>query len=508
MIGATRTFLDLSLHSAVRHWAQYQPGRVAIITEEATFTYSAFQTLVRMYCLQIHRLGFGRQTPIGILVRSKANFLAAVCALLSEGHIPVFVNLSLEPHITRKMFSDASCEAVVCDSERMCPSGLAEGTLQPILIDTVASVGHSTDHAELVDRYADDTWGIVYSSGTTGVPKGIVRSDLSILNELVGWCFELPITRASIGLIGRPLYYTGGLMLSAATLLAGGSLILPQEWSAGTYVSLASQYPVDFAFLVPEQIRELLNARRDTPDSWPRPSKIMTMGAPITPTTKQQVVETLAADYIESWGNSEGLGTITSPADVQLRPASIGRPFLSDRMWIVDDNGNPLPIGKIGRLAGRADSTLSEYCHRDDLNQQLIRGRMVISEDLGYMDEHHYFYLVGRVSERFVQDGMPVFTTDIEEIARLVPGVVDIAVAGVTNAAGGEDLAALVVASGGVDADVPRLLKSINGALDKHQRLGGIYLVPALPRNASGKVDLNVVKRKVLEQRDQLSTPD
>ena len=104
----------------------------------------------------------------------------------------------------------------------------------------------------------DDEWGIIYSSGTTGAPKGIVRSDLSMFTELVGWCLELPITRNSIAFIGRPVYYTGGLVLTAATLLVGGSAILPHEWSVTIYKSFMSTNVVDFAFLIPDQVRELI----------------------------------------------------------------------------------------------------------------------------------------------------------------------------------------------------------------------------------------------------------
>src|SRR5258708_21843818 len=117
------------------------------------------------------------------------------------------------------------------------------------------------------------------------------------------------------------------------------------------------------------------------------------MGAPISSATKRAVRERLGAELIESWGNSEGLGTITEREDLDKRPDSVGRPFLTDQLYVLDEAGKRLGPGEIGRLAGLADSRLLEYQNRRDLNEELLRGDLAISEDLGDVDADGYLHL-------------------------------------------------------------------------------------------------------------------
>jgi long-chain acyl-CoA synthetase len=438
---------------------------------------------------RIAELSLRRQSPIGVLVTDKVGLVIAVSAVLSEAATAVLLNLSLDVAVIRSMINDASCQAVIVDAG--CKNLLdACRNIPTITIsDTDQAKPDLPNERKLPIRYVDDRWGILYSSGTTGTPKGVVRSDLSMLNEMICWCLEIPIVRSSVALIGRPVYYTGGLVLTASTLLAGGSVILPTEWSPEVYKCLIGRHTVDFAFLIPDQVRELLSRRSADTSPWPRPRKILTMGAPIAPQTKALILELLECDYIESWGNSEGLGTITSVNDAKARPRSIGRPFVADDLFVVDEDGLPLPRERTGRIAGRTDSVLSEYQNREDLNRELIRDGTVISEDIGKMDGEGYFYLSGRITQRIVRNGMPVFATDIENAIRGTQGIKDIAVFGIEDADEGQVPIAGVVMEQGDHWDADALLLSANKMLTPEQRLASLFCLPALPKNAAGKID-------------------
>lgn len=438
---------------------------------------------------RIADLSLQRQSPIGVLVTDKVGLIAAVSAVLAEAGVAVLLNLSLDPAVIRSMVNDASCRAVIFDSggEALCKACVNVPSIQ---ICSAASGDQNLPRdREPRVRYVDDRWGILYSSGTTGIPKGIVRSDLSMLNEMICWCLELPITRNSVALIGRPVYYTGGFVLTASALLAGGSVILPAEWSIDTYKSLVGRYPVDFVFLIPDQVRELMARRLAETDTWPSPRRILTMGAPIDPQMKASIHKVLECEYVESWGNSEGLGTITSEDDARLRPRSIGRPFLADNLFVVDEDGMPLPKEHAGRIAGRTDSVLSEYQNREDLNRELIRDGMVISEDIGYMDSHGYFYLSGRVTQRIVRNGMPVFATDIESGLCGNHGIMEIAVFGVDDPAEGQVPIAAVVLENPTAVEPEALLAAVNSVLSPELRLKALLRLSRIPKNAAGKVD-------------------
>lgn len=507
MSQVKRIPLQVSLHQSIRHWATYQPEKPALIEDDASISYRALLRGVSKCRALISDLHLSRQTPVGILVSDKSKLIAAVSAALAEGHVPVLLNLCLEPQVLQSMILDACCKAVIVD---LAGELLAEASARCLprirMPDLSADNLPIESDRQAEERFVDDEWGIIYSSGTTGAPKGIVRSDLSMFTELAGWCFELPITSSSIAFIGRPVYYTGGLVLTAATLLVGGSVILPHEWSVATYKSLMNTNVVDFAFLIPDQVRELIGAKLADPSPWAGPRRVLTMGAPMPESLKRSVLEVLKCEYIESWGNSEGLGTITSECDARVRPTSIGRPFLSDELFVVDEDARPLPTGSVGQIAGCADSVLTKYQNREDLDRRFIRDRMVISEDLGYVGNDGYLYLVGRVNQRILRKGEPIFATDIENVITCMVGVREAAVIGVDDGAEGEVPVAAVVLSGEASQNPDIFLALANSKLLPQQRLKRVYLVSEVPRNAAGKFDYRVLRER-LDSLKQSSCP-
>jgi len=485
--------LRLSLQESVAYWALYQPQKEALVAETVSLSYAAVAREVTQLRSQLRDLRLDRQASIGLCFSSQMPLLLSLSAVLSEGHAATILNPQVDPVALGSMIQDGDCVAVMTDHPpgvgtqvwSHCPTlSVPRASLVSEKFAAPQSLG------EPAVRYARDTWGIIYTSGTTGRPKGIVRTDFSILMELLGWCLELPITRSSTTYIGRPVYYTGGLLLAAATLLVGGTVLLPEEHSTERYRNWMASRSVDLVFLIPDQVRALVAATESWAQPWPSPRVLLTMGAPIDTPTKRAVLDRLGCKYVESWGNSEGLGTITAPEDVTERPKSIGRPFLADRMVVLGEANLPAGVGEVGRLAGHADSALREYRNRDDLNASLIRGDLIISEDLGYRDADGYYYLAGRVSERIVRRGLPVFGRDIEEAVLRVQGIAEVVVVGLDDRDEGQVPAALLVLREEGAPSNQRLLAEINKVLTEPQKLRAVLAVPALPRNAAGKVDI------------------
>ena len=274
-------------------------------------------------------------------------------------------------------------------------------------------------------------WGVLFTSGTTGTPKGIERQHYSIVTELIGWCLELGLTRNTLFYIGRPLYYTGGLVLSLSTLLAGGAVILndysddsrfDEIWT--DYKRVSSARPLSWAFFVPDQVRAFVRLAKAGQSAAKPASSILIMGASISGTEKTTARDTLGSEIVESWGNSESLGTITDPSDLDSRPESIGRPFLTDRMFVVDEAGRPLPTGEIGRLAGDQEAGFFAYSNRPDDTDLVKRNELIISDDMGYEDADGYFYVLGRDQDAVLHEGKTVFIPGIES-AFLRSGCVD-----------------------------------------------------------------------------------
>lgn len=483
--------LRFSVHECVRHWSRYHPKQPAIVEEAGkSLTYLELQHRILDARQILRGYKLSPKSIVAVVTRQPSQFLTWLCAIHSEGLSIAVINPLLAPRTIADMVADNGANLVLSGA----PSATSEvnvdvhdGSLPAI------RVSRFTDSPPLA-RGVSDTWGIIYSSGSTGTPKGIVRTDLSVVTELIGWCLELPITRGSCTYIGRPVYYTGGLVLSLATLMVGGCVIAPETHTADTWLEKMKAHEVATAFLLPVQVQELLDARQATSGYRPAPRRILTMGAPITSDLKRRVLNELRCDYIESWGNSEGLGTITDPQDVWLRPDSIGRPFMTDEMFILDDDGHKAPIGATGRICGVADSSFKEYMNLDELNEQMIRESVVVSEDLGRVDEDGYFYILGRTSDLILRSGMPLYAADLEREIRKDPDVAGAAVVGLPCTREGAVPGALVVLGDGVALDELGLLQRLNERSEAPRRLQRLRIVDRIPTNAAGKVDLVAVK--------------
>jgi acyl-coenzyme A synthetase/AMP-(fatty) acid ligase len=352
----------------------------------------------------------------------------------------------------------------------------------------------ASDADEAVQRYdakPTDLWAVLFSSGTTGVSKGIERDHYSIVTELVGWCLELGLTRHTVFYIGRPVFYTGGLVLSLATLLVGGSLVLcdykddnnaDEVWE--DFQLWCHKAAVEWAFFVPDQIRAFITPRRSRP-GLSRPQGVLAMGAPISGDEKQALAELLKCDVVESWGNSESLGTITDPEDLQLRPNSVGRPFLTDEMSIIDDEGALLAPGCVGRIAGSQEAGFSKYSNRPEATGKARRGDLLVSDDFGYMDSDGYLYVVAREQETVIIDGHTVVLSDLEKRIRGSGAVKDVCIVAIKRNSGLELTAIIVPLAEACALTTAQLNQTIGTGV----AITRVVALTSLPRVPSGKTD-------------------
>jgi len=248
---------------------------------------------------------------------------------------------------------------------------------------------------------------------------------LSMLSELLAWCLELGIRRDTSFYVGMPMQYTGGLALSLSTLLVGGEVLLPetkydnnlnQVWRH--YQKCLANRKIHFTLFMPDQIRTFMKIAKN-PLGGPT---ILTMGAQISGEEKQKAARLFKSPMIESWGNSEGLGTITEKEDLRFRPNSIGRPFLTENVCIVTEELSECKPTQIGRLAGAEETMFVEYANRAEATKQVKKSKLILSDDIGYKDNDGYFYILGRCQEAFIVGDKTVFISDIEKKIRKIIG--------------------------------------------------------------------------------------
>lgn len=486
--------MQFGIAEAVDHWAKYRPSHIAVQADGTDWTYAELNGLAAAMAAEIEAVA-PDTSRVALAVGSKIRLLAAILGVLRTGRSVVLVHTGLPLDAIRINLQDAAVKAMLYDESQ---SHLAKLVSASAVAPKSALPASSV--ALLKKQAPSDEWGVIYSSGTTGVPKGIERDHESIVTELVGWCLELGLTRHSRFYIGRPIYYTGGLVLALATLLVAGTVILNDYQSDDSeeevwrdYQHTLKGFSIDFAFFIPEQLRGFL---RVAAGQRPRSARtILTMGSLITGAEKGQVTTAFSCDIVESWGNSESLGTITDPEDVRVRPESIGRPFLTDELFVVDEECRPVKPGLLGKLAGSESAGFLRYCNRPEDTNLAKRDELIISDDIGFQDESGFFYIRGRSQDRvLLADGSTVFVQELEQIVRELPMVQDCAiVAKPGNSGEARFLLAVVLVAPQQDRAWENVLHQ---QLQPRIAVERIQVFEELPRLPSGKINRPAIEQE------------
>ena len=491
--------MQFGLLEAVRHWSKFRRDEVALISNEQRITYGELYLKAERIAKAIHAQQPDRR--VAVTTQRKSAFLAALLGVMRAGSSAIILNPRLTEASLGVTISDTAPDLVVQDRD------LAKAWFPPVLegIPTIIMEDLKPDLSSDIpwpEHSPDSEWGVVFSSGSTGVPKGIVRDHNSMITEVMGWCLELPLTRESVFYIGRPLFYTGGLVLALASLFVGATLIIndyhddsdPDEvWSDFQKQLLVQE--VDWAFFVPGQLRAFTRLAR-APNR--AAASILVMGAPISGAEKLKARDTLGSQIVESWGNSESLGTITEPKDLDLRPDSVGRPFLTDELWVVDDTLTPCAANEHGRIAGGETAGFEEYSNRPEATMKVKREKLIISDDMGYTDEFGYFYVTGRDQDILLRGNTFVSLSQVSAKIREQAGIVESEVCSLSSDA--DSLAAAIVLAPSCTEDVDVLLTRINSHLGPSEQLSQIALLDAFPRLVSGKVDRLAIQRCLCEE--------
>jgi acyl-coenzyme A synthetase/AMP-(fatty) acid ligase len=473
----------LGIGDAVQHWALYKPNKISLRIGDKSFDFkSLYERAVTISNFVTESKIVGR---VGVSVNDKFEYLACTIGLNLVGNSIIVLDPFADQESLKVHLTDTNPSVILGHPDLI--KSVDQETGRSVKIYNISEIPTIKKTNPLL-RNDYKEWGILFSSGSTGISKAIVYDHVTMSSELLAWCLELGLRRTTKFYIGRPIQYTGGLVLTLATLLVGGEVILPESRDDSNFESIWNHYQkclvdssFDFAFFIPDQLRTFMRIAKE-PLGGPT---ILVMGAPISGNEKQDVSRILKSPVIESWGNSEGLGTITDDEDLFNRPGSIGRPFLTEKMYIVTDDLVECRPGESGRIAGSEDNMFIKYANRPDATKRVKRNSLILSDDIGYMDENGYFYILGRNQESFVIGGQTVFLCDIEERLRGITGIVDICIVALEEVKGAVDFYALTVSQKDNTSE-SSLKREIEKVVDIQLT---VLFVDTLPRLSSGKID-------------------
>ena len=351
----------------------------------------------------------------------------------------------------------------------------------------------------------EDNFNIIYSSGTTGVPKGIVQTHRARSHWATSNAIEMSFNSESKSLTTTALYSNGTWLMMLPTLFVGGTLHVMNGFNANSFVDLVKREQITHTFLVPPQFSAILSLKNLQKNWFSSLKTVLSAGSPLRLDIKENIISRMSENLFELYGFSEGFATMLKPYDQRKKFGSVGIPVLGFEIKIIDKNGKECPPNVAGEIAGYGAGMMKEYYNEQELTNDLIwtdqRGRSFIkSGDIGSLDEDGFLTILDRKKDMIISGGLNVFPVDIEEVVGKHPDINDVTVIGIPHEKWGETCVALIIPKDGVAIDCDEIKNWSNEKLAKHQRLYKVESREEFPRNALGKVLKRVLREPYWSQ--------
>lgn len=491
--------------------AKNYPDRVALVMADTdeSLTYRQFEEKANQMAHFIRDVGVGQGERIAVMFENSLGSVVVQGAGERTGVYYTLINYHLTADEAAYIINDSDSKvavvaARVADVARQLPA-LCPNVERWLMRDKPDDVTEFEDYETVVGAYPttpveDEKLGmaLLYSSGTTGRPKGVLRPQLDLdpsdplpIFQLVPKVYH---TRPDmIFLQPAPLYHSGPQSATAESLRCGGTCVIMSRFDAENFLRLVDKHKVTHSLVVPTMLSRMLQLPDEVRAKYDVSSiESITHGAaPCPPSVKRGMIEWLGPIIYEYYGSTEANGSVICDSEEWLaHPGTVGKP-LAGELLILDPLGKEVPVGETGQVWIKG---VTNFVYLNDpaktAEAQSADGSMSTTGDIGYVDADGYLYLTDRVGFTVISGGVNIYPREIEDVLVEHPAVADAAVVGVPDDDLGEVVKAVVEVrpghdAAGIEADI---LDFCRQRLSKYKWPRSLDVVPSLPRNTNGKL--------------------
>jgi len=494
----TKTIVEV-----VRDNAKAHPEKLALVCDGQTVSWGAFDQRINKIANLLLSLGVSKGDNIAIISPNSIPYAELFMGILRAGACVTPLSTMASPDALQKMLTDCGARAIFVAAQylELVDGFIADLDLARFAIDFDhpafqpygAAVDGASDSDPEIQIEMSDAFNLIYSSGTTGTPKGILHNH---------WMRSAQMDRVSPNgyddnartLLSTPLYSNTTIVSFLPTLYGGSTVYLMPKFDARGYLEIVQREKITHTMLVPVQYKRIMDvADFDAFDLSSMQVKFST-SAPLRAEVKADVLARFPGKLLEYYGLTEGGGvTVLNSAEHPDKLHTVGQPAPGNEIRLIDETGAEVPKGAVGEICGRGPTMMAGYFGRDDLTADYIwrdaAGNVFFrSGDMGRFDEDGFLILSDRKKDMIISGGLNIYADDLELVLLADPDVTDAAVIGVPSDAWGETPYGLVVLREGATRSGEDICADANAKLGKSQRLSAVELREELPRSSIGKI--------------------
>lgn len=484
-------------------------NKTAVVTEQQALSYRELDDQSTTLAANLQQRGVQSGDRVGAVIGNCAEFPVVVFACAKAGAIMVPINVKLQVEELQYIIGHSKPKLLIAEAEyaekvteAVKKSGLEEGE-QP----KAFTIGGDNSYAELIAASAEfksvevneqDGAFILYTSGTTGRPKGAVLAHINAVHSVMNYKRRFETDDSTTTMVAVPMFHVTGLVGQLLHMFyVGGTVYSMKRYQNERYIELILKHEINFLFNVPTIFIMMSTSEEFQKHSFGFVKKVAFGGSPIYQQTFQMLKQAFPNAQLH---NAYGATETCSPATLMpmsypdSKVTSIGLPVEVADIKIVDPEGRPVPNGESGELYIKGPMIIKEYWDNPAANQSSFTDGYWHSGDLGIMDDDGYVYIRDRKKDMINRGGEKIFSIEVEDALKSHPDVVEAAVIGEPDPVFGEKVKAFVVGPKLDPADFTELQAHCQKALAKFKVPEQFVLLQSLPRNASGKILKNTLK--------------
>lgn len=512
------------IHDFLEYYARNVPDSSCVTQSGVSRSYYEVNKRSNSLANGLIDLGVTKGQRVAILGENSPKHFEVFFAVSKIGAVAVPLNYRLAPAELSFIINDAQVKVLIVlegleDTLNALESEIADGAT--ILSEGFAGridfddwLASQYDSKPAIQLEPHDEYIQLYTSGTTGNPKGVVNShhnvvSLAVMNNTATYARS---SAGASGIICAPLFHIGGAGSVFMAVWAGQETILHQAFEPNSVVTDMENNPVSAIFMVPAMIGAILQMSDIEKRDFSKLKQIFYGASPISETLLRRAMEVFQCDFIQMYGMTETTGTVINLSAEDHRLAlnskpellrSAGRPSVGVQAKAITPQGEQVATGEVGEICVKSETNMLGYYNLPKATLETLQDGWVRTGDAGYIDEQGYVFLKDRIKDMVVSGAENIYPVEVENAISKHPDIVDIAVIGVPDEKFGEALLAFVVLKPGAELNSEQLVDFCRDKIAGYKIPRQVEMINELPRNASGKILKKVLRAPYWAGRDR-----